>query len=291
MAPVDASERSELAGLDALEQAEVADRRRGRGRSSSLWAAAWPKLLALALLLVVWQLVAWSGWKPWYVLPGPAPVLHRMASDLTDASTWQAMATTLRRAVSGFALAVLIGVVIGVAVSRSSALRRGVGSLLTGMQTMPSIAWFPLALILFQFSEGAIFFVVVVGGAPSIANGVISGVDHVPPLLIRAGRSLGADGWPLLRRVVLPAALPAIVGGFKQGWAFAWRSLLAGELIVILGSRPSLGTRLEFMRQSADSQGLISAMLLILFIGVVVDAVAFGPLERRLRRRRGLEVR
>lgn len=287
----DTVDRPELAGLDALDQAESADRRAGRDHVTAVWSSAWPKLLAVLVVLVVWQVVVWTGWKPWYVLPGPGPVLRRLGEDLTSASTWHAMATTLRRASVGFAMAVALGVVIGVAVSRSAVLRSAVGSLLTGVQTMPSIAWFPLALILFQFSEAAIFFVVVIGGAPSIANGVISGVDHVPPLLIRAGRSLGADGRSLFRLVVLPAALPAVVGGLKQGWAFAWRSLLAGELIVILGNRPSLGTRLEFMRQSADSKGLISAMLLILFIGVVVDAAAFGPLERRLRRRRGLEVR
>lgn len=289
MERTDTLETSELAGLDALDQASAADTRGGRSRAVAAWSAAWPKLLAIAVVLAIWQVVAWSGWKPWYVLPGPGPVLSRLAEDLTTAATWQAMATTLRRASVGFAMAVVIGVVLGVAVSRFAVLRSAIGSLLTGVQTMPSIAWFPLALILFQFSEAAIFFVVVIGGAPSVANGVISGVDHVPPLLIRAGRSLGANNRSLFRLVILPAALPAVVGGLKQGWAFAWRSLLAGELIVILGNRPSLGTRLDFMRQSADSKGLISVMLFILCIGVVVDAAAFGPLERGLRRRRGLE--
>ncbi len=283
-------EQEELAGLDALAQAESAGRRSGQGSFGAVWSATWPKLVAVVVVLVLWQVVAWSGWRPWYVLPGPAPVLRRLLEDLSTAATWHAVATTMRRALLGFSLAVVIGLALGVVVSRSEVLRRGIGSLLTGVQTMPSIAWFPLALILFQFSEGAIFFVVVIGGAPSVANGVISGIDHVPPLLIRAGRTLGAQGWSLLRLVILPAALPAIVGGLKQGWAFAWRSLLAGELIVILGSRPSLGARLELMRQSADSVGLIATMLLLLCIGVAVDAAGFGPLERHLRRRRGLEV-
>ena len=116
--------------------------------------------------------------------------------------------------------------------SRSRVLRAAVGSLITGLQTMPSIAWFPLAILLFKLTEAAIMFVVVLGAAPSIANGLISGVDHVPPIMLRAGRVLGAKGISAYRHVMLPAALPSFIAGLKQGWAFAWRSLMAGELLV-----------------------------------------------------------
>src|SRR5207245_6949513 len=128
-----------------------------------------------------------------------------------DGTLVRATATTLQRAGIGYALAVAIGVVIGLAVARNRVLRAAVGSLITGLQTMPSIAWFPLAILLFKLSESAILFVVVLGAAPSIANGIISGVDHVPPLLVRAGRSMGASGVSLYRHVVIPAALPATV--------------------------------------------------------------------------------
>ncbi|MFN2486007.1 MAG: ABC transporter permease [Acidimicrobiia bacterium] len=149
-----------------------------------------------------------------------------------------AIATTLRRAVIGFSVAMGIGTVVGLAVSQSSVLRRAVGSLITGLQTMPSIAWFPLAILLFGLTETAIFFVVLIGAAPSIANGLINGVDHIPPVLLRAGRMLGARGMTAWRHVILPAALPSYVGGLKQGWAFAWRSLMAGEILVIIAARP-----------------------------------------------------
>ncbi len=162
------------------------------------------------------------------------------------------------------------------------------GSLITGLQTMPSIAWFPLALLLFRLSEAAIMFVVVIGAAPSIANGLISGIDNVPPLLTRAGRVLGARGLGAYRYVILPAALPSFLTGLKQGWAFAWRSLMAGELLVIIANQPSIGSRLQFEREFADSAGLMSVMLLILVLGVAVDAIAFSTLERHVRRRRGL---
>jgi NitT/TauT family transport system permease protein len=172
---------------------------------------------------------------------------------------------------------------------RVRVLRTAVGSMITGLQTMPSIVWFPLAIVLFQLNERAILFVVVLGAAPSIANGLINGVDHVPPILIRAGNVLGARGFSLMRSVILPAALPGYVGGLKQGWAFAWRSLMAGELLVAIGNKPALGVRLDYARTLNDYPLLISYMIVILIIGIVVDAI-FGVADRRVRARRGLLV-
>jgi NitT/TauT family transport system permease protein len=166
-------------------------------------------------------------------------------------------------------------------------LRTAVGSLITGLQTMPSIAWFPLALLLFRLSEGAIMFVVVIGAAPSIANGLISGIDHVPPLLTRAGRVLGARGLTAYRHVIIPAALPSFLTGLKQGWAFAWRSLIAGELLVTLGVF-SVGFLLQQYRNLNDAAGLIAIMIVILVVGILVDSLIFGSLDRWVRRRHGL---
>jgi NitT/TauT family transport system permease protein len=199
-----------------------------------------------------------------------------------------AAGTTLGRAVQGFGLAILIGSTLGALVARSRVLRAAFGSLITGLQTMPSIAWFPLAILLFKLTNGAILFVVVLGAAPSIANGLISGIDHIPPLWLRAGRVLGARGFATLRHVVLPAALPGFVAGLKQGWAFAWRSLLAGELLVQIPGRFSLGERLEFARQVSDAPSLISVMIVILVIGILVDERLFGTADRAIRRRYGL---
>jgi NitT/TauT family transport system permease protein len=276
---------AELAGLDALDLSTVPRQARWR----RVWHSTWPKLAALALGLLIWQIVVWSGWRPGYVLPGPLEVGRRLWSELGKGETWKAVLTTLRRAGVGFALATLLGTLLGVLVSRSRPLRVALGSLITGLQTMPSIAWFPLAILLFKLSEQAILFVVVIGAAPSIANGLISGIDNIPPLLLRAGRVLGARGIAAYRHVILPAALPSFVAGLKQGWAFAWRSLMAGELLVIIANKPSLGARLQFEREFADAAGLLAFMVIVLVIGIVVDAFGFAALERRLRRRRGLE--
>lgn len=279
----DRSQR-ELAGLDAL---ELAGSPRGELLSRA-WLATWPKLAAVALSLLLWQMVVWSGWKPEYVLPGPVPVFQELWEGLTEGNLIKATAITMQRAVIGYAVALAIGVVVGAAVSQSKVLRSAVGSMVTGLQTMPSIAWFPLAILLFKLSEQAILFVIVMGAAPAVANGLISGADTIQPVLLRAGRVLGAKGFGLYRHVVLPGSLPSFVGGMKQGWAFAWRSLLAGELLVIIASRPSIGFQLQSARELNQTARLLSVMIVILIIGIVVDALVFGRLERAIRRRWGL---
>jgi NitT/TauT family transport system permease protein len=214
-------------------------------------------------------------------------VLDDLARQLTRPDFWYAAGTTLRRGVAGFAAAILLGTALGVAVSRFRVLRAGVGSLVTGLQTMPSIVWFPLAILLFGITEQAIFFVVVLGAAPSIANGIIAGIDHVPPAFARLGRVLGASNVELYRHIVLPAALPSYVQGLNQGWAFAWRSLMAGELLVIIEARPSLGGRLQFALEFGDAVRLLSYMIVILVLGMLADSV-FSTASRRMRARRGL---
>jgi NitT/TauT family transport system permease protein len=273
----------ELSGLDALELARGAQ----TSRISPVWAALWPKAAAVALALLAWQAVVWTGWRPTYALPGPGAVLPELARMLGEGDLWRAVATTMRRAAVGFAAATVIGLVVGIATARIRPLRVAIGSLITGLQTMPSIAWFPLAILLFRLSESAMYFVVILGAAPSIANGVINGVDYVPPLLRRVGRNLGATGLRLYRDVILPASLPSIIGGLKQGWAFAWRSLMAGELLVIIASTPSIGVRLDTARQLNQATSLIAWMIVILVIGILVDVV-FSRANSAVRHRWGM---
>lgn len=252
-----------------------------------LWSGGWPKLAAVGLALVAWQLVASSGWRPDYVLPGPWPVLQRLAGDLGQPGFYGGVAITLRRALVGYAIAVALGSAVGLLVARVGVLRKAVGSAILGLQSMPSIAWFPLAILLFGLSEPAITFVVLLGAAPAVAGGLLSGVDHVQPLLVRVGRTMGARGLGLYRHVILPASLPAFVGGLKQGWAFAWRSLMAGELLVIVGHQASLGQRLQFARDFSDAEQLLALMIVIFAIGIAIDGV-FGVVDGRIRRRWGL---
>lgn len=252
-----------------------------------VWMRIWPPVLAVLIALALWQLLVILEVRPSYVLPGPLTVFERLGELMTESSFWIGVATTMTRAVVGFALALVIGTVLGAVVARSAIARAAIGSLLSGLQTMPSIAWFPLAILFFGLSEQAILFVILLGAVPSIANGLISGIDDVPPHLVRAGHALGARGLTMLRRVILPAALPTYVAGLKQGWAFAWRSLLAGELLVTISQVTALGVLLSNARSFADAPTLIAVMIVVLVIGMIVDGV-FSAIAGSMRRRRGL---
>jgi NitT/TauT family transport system permease protein len=275
---------SELAGLDALERPTMAP----EPLRKRVWFTVWPKVAAVAVALALWQIVVWTHWKPELVLPRPSRVFRELGTELRHERLYRAVGRTLVRMVIGFSLALAIGLIAGSVIARFRVARSAFGSFITGLQTMPSIAWFPFALMLFQPTEGAIRFVVVLGAAPAIANGVISGADNVPPLLLRSGRILGAKGFELFKTVTLPASLPSMLGGLKQGWAFAWRSLMAGEIIVLFPGRPSLGSELDTARNLNDAPALIATMVVILFIGIVVDALLFHTADKALRKRWGL---
>jgi NitT/TauT family transport system permease protein len=274
-----------LVWLESLE-APTPDERRGRRVALRAWTALWPKVLAIAIVLAIWELIHVSGWKK-LIFPGPGGTLSDLWGQLRTGLLWHAIAITSERAVIGFALAVVIGGLVGALVSRIGPLRAAVGSLITGLQTMPSIAWFPFAIILFGISTTTIMFVIVLGAAPSVANGLIAGVDYTPPLLLRAGKMMGLRRLSLYRYLILPASLPAFVAGLKQGWAFAWRSLVAGELLVTIANQPSLGVLLSNDQDQADMQGATSIIIVILILGIIVDML-FGLGDRAIRRRWGL---
>ena len=275
-----------LAGLDALDLADQTAPG-GTGRlAGRTWSALWPKLAAVALVLVIWELIHLSGWKK-YVFPGPGTTLSNLGEQAKTGLLWHAIGTTLQRAVLGFALALVIGTVVGALVSRIRPLRAAIGSLITGLQTMPSLAWFPFAIILFGITTPAILFVIVLAAAPSIANGLIAGVDYTPPLLLKAGTLMGLRRVSLQVHLILPASLPTYVSGLKQAWAFAWHALMAGELLVIIANQPSLGVLLSTDQDQTDMPSAIAIMIVILIIGIGVDA-AFGVANRAIRRRWGL---
>ena len=274
-----------LAGLDALELTEV----KAEHPVRRFWRATWPKVAAIALAFALWQVVVWLEWKPTFVLAPPSEALKDLWDLTLDGTLATAAGITLWRALQGFVVSMVLGVIIGSVVSRFPAVRAAVGSLITGLQTMPSVAWVPFAIVIFRRDyESAIMFVMVLGATPSIANGLITGADHIPPILLRAGRVLGARGIAAYRHVILPAALPAFVAGVKQGWAFLWRSLMAAELIAVIPGKESVGFLLQLNRELADSSGLIATMIVILVIGIAVDSLLFGTMDRAIRRRWGL---
>lgn len=275
------------AGLDALETHDVERTPRWR-RSLS---AVWPVAVFVGLLLAVWELTYRAGIKPTYALPSPADVGLVIGEQLRDGTLLEAIGTSVERGGLGFLIALAVGTPLGLLVGRVRVVRRGIGPILSGLQSLPSVAWVPAAIIFFGLGETAIYAVVLLGAVPSIANGMVSGIDQVPPLYLRVGRVLGARGIASARYVLLPAVLPAYLGGLRQGWAFSWRSLMAAELIV---SSPELGLGLGQLldqgRLLNDMSLVFAGILGILVVGIAVELCLFAPLEKRVLRRRGLLV-
>jgi len=273
------------AGLDALDSS--AEVRADRGRR--LLSAAWPPVVAVALLLGVWELIHRVGAQPPSALPSPSDVGRTLLGQLGDGTLLEAMGTSLTRGGLGFLAALAIGTPLGLLLARVSAVRRGLGPLVSGLQSLPSVAWVPAAVLLLGVGDAAVYAVVLLGAVPSIANGMRSGIEQVPPLHRRVGEVLGARGLALARHVLLPAALPAYIGGLRQGWAFSWRSLMAAELIVTSPEPGTgLGQLLEEGRVQDDMSLVFAGILGILVVGIAVEQLLFAPVERRALRRRGL---
>lgn len=263
-------------------------------RPKQLIAQIWPRVAIIAAILLVWWIVYATEVYDRVLLPSPASVWEAFTANLTGTGgLLEAAERSVLRLAIGMAAAVAVGTLIGLWVASSKVVQRSVGSLMVGLQALPSISWLPLALLWFGLTESAILFVVIVGAFPAVAIATASSVRLVPPILIRAGRTLGAGGWELYRNVVLPAAVPGYVAGLQQAWAIAWRALMAGELLVT-GAR-GLGHLIVNSPAPFDADAsfdtalVLAAMAVIMLIGVAIDWL-ITIFDRRIRARRGLLV-
>ena len=192
------------------------------------------------------------------------------------------------RLLAGFAVSVLIGAVLGLSMWRSGALDEFLGPVLLGLQTLPSVCWAPLAILFFGLNEQAILFIMVMGSAFAVAIALRDGLRTIPPVYQRAGQMLGAKGWRLYRYVLLPASLPALASSLRQGFAFAWRSLMGAEFVVIAVDHHGLGYLLQQGRDFSDRAQVLSIMILMILLAMLVDRHAFARLERHIHNRFGL---
>ena len=272
-------------GLDALQTTEITEKSAFR----RFLAGVVPPVILVVGLVIVWQLyVVFAHPRP-DLAPGPLDVLASFASAWNTGRLQLAVVTSLQRGILGFLIAVVVGSLLGLLLAEFRWLRRAVGPVISGLQVLPSVAWVPLAILWFGLTDATVYFVVLMGAVPSIANGLLSGIDQVPPQFRRVGTILGASRIQLAMRVVLPAALPGYLGGLKQGWAFSWRSLMAAEIITVGGTIGfGLGSMLQQGRELADLAAVMTTIITILSIGVLIELVVFAPLERHLLRRRGL---
>ena len=238
-----------------------------------------------ALLIGIWFLLARLRIWPPYLFPSPQGVLEALWSGFADHSFWIAIAVSMKRIAIGYALSVAIGVVLGVGMATSEFLEHTLGGLMVSLQSLPSICWLPMAVLWFGLSEKAILFVVVMGSVLSVTIAMESGRKQMPKIYAMAGRNLGANGFKLFLYVLFPASLPYLLSGLKQGWAFAWRSLIAGEMIFVsLG----LGQLLMMGRDLNDMSQVIAVMILIVAIGYIIDGLVFRTIEHRMQYKWGL---
>jgi len=236
-------------------------------------------------LLGIWAIVAKLRIWPPYLFPPPWGVGEALWAGFQDHSFWIGIAMTMKRMAIGYGLSVILGMVLGLAVASHRFLEETVGGLMVSLQSLPSICWVPLAILWFGLSEKAILFVVLMGSLLSVTIAMEDGRKQLPKIYAMAGRNLGASGFRLFWYVLLPASLPYIVSGLKQGWAFAWRSLIQAEMIFLtLG----LGQLLMMGRDLNDMSQVIAVMILIIVLGYLVDALVFRTAERVLQNRWGL---
>jgi NitT/TauT family transport system permease protein len=259
--------------------------------AASFWKRFWQnvwlrRLIFYTLFLSLWQGVVLLEIWPSYALPGPLEVLEALVEGISNGSFIEGSLVSLQRLLIGYGISCMLGLFLGLLMGRFKVVEQTLGSLMLGVQALPSICWQPLAVLWFGLTEESMIFVVIMGALFSITLGVDNGIKNTPPIYVRAARTLGTRGLALATQVIFPAALPAIVAGLKQGWTFAWRSLMAAELLYFTRS---LGNLLVAGRDVAGAKQTIAIMVLIIIIGSVIDILIFTNIERRIRERWGLQ--
>lgn len=243
------------------------------------------QILFYLALLGIWALLAKLRIWPPYLFPAPWGVAEALWGGFSDHTFWIGVGVTMKRMLVGYSLSVVLGMVLGLGIASNKLLEETLGSLLVSLQSLPSICWIPLAVLWFGLSEKAILFVVLMGSLLSVTIAMEDGRKQMPKIYSMAGRNLGARGFRLFWSVLLPASLPFIVSGLKQGWAFGWRSLIQAEMIFLsLG----LGQLLMMGRDLNDMSQVLAVMILIIALGYMVDGLVFRTIERRLQERWGL---
>ncbi|MDD3893444.1 MAG: ABC transporter permease [Syntrophomonadaceae bacterium] len=249
------------------------------------------KLLFYLILIIIWALAyrifvdVFSIWKP-YTFPSPLSVMKTLIDLVADNTLGIAIVASIKRIIVGYLISLAIGIVVGLTIVRFKYLDENLSALILGLQTLPSICWLPFAILWFGLNESAILFVIAVGSTFAIAISIESGIKNVNPLYLRAARTMGAQGLKIYWNVIIPASLPSVISGMKQGWSFAWRALMAGEM---LSATKGLGQVLMVGRDLADISQVMAVMIVIIILGLVVDKLIFGRIETNVRHRWGLD--
>jgi NitT/TauT family transport system permease protein len=238
-------------------------------------------------LILVWETLSRAGlWSP-VLAPSPLKVYRYVFHSVLDGTLFGAMSITMRRLLVGYLLGLSLGLPMGFLTARFKFFQDTLGVIALGFQTLPSVCWVPLALLWFGQTEMAMSFVVIMGTLWSVLIATDHGVGSLPPIYVRAARTMGSHGLHTWLRVILPASFPFIISGMKQGWAFAWRSLMAAEIYVTVLTGFGLGHLLHYGRELNAMDQVLGVMLVITTIGFLADRIVFSPWEKFLHRRWG----
>lgn len=243
------------------------------------------------ILIVIWELVYKVGvdllgiWKS-YTFPSPVSVIKTLYSLIIDNTLGIAVVASMKRIIIGYSISIVIGTIIGMTIVNFKYLDENMSALILGLQTLPSICWLPFAILWYGLNESAIIFVIAIGSTFAVSMAIESGIKNINPLYLRASKTLGASGVKIYWNVIIPASLPSVVSGMKQGWSFAWRALMAGEM---LSATKGLGQVLNLGRDLADISQVMAVMIVIIVLGLVVDKLIFGKIESNIRYRWGLD--
>ena len=243
------------------------------------------KIAFYVILVVVWQIVASANIWPNNIFPSPLEVGEDLVYTAADGSLFYGIGTSLIRLMIGLAIAISGGIVLGIFMARVETVNQTIGSLVLGLQSVPSIAWVPLAILWFGLTDVGIIFVTAIGAVFAVTINTYTGVKNIDPNYIAAARNMGAKGTQLITNVLIPAAFPYMISGFKQGWAFAWRGVIGAELLF---SFLGLGFLLNVGRQLNDVSQVIAIMIVIMVTGILIDGFVFKRLENKVMSRWGL---
>jgi len=260
-------------------------------RNNKIAIGVFKKLAIYMVLIILWELSYRIGvevlgiWKQ-YSFASPIAVIKTLIGLITDQSLGLAVLVSVKRIALGYSISLLVGSVIGLAIVRFRYIGDNIRPLILGLQTLPGIVWLPFAILWFGLDESAIIFITAIGSIFSVVIAVEGGIKTVNPLYIKAALTMGATGMRMYTDVIIPAALPVMIAGFKQGWSFAWRALIAGEMLC---ASVGLGHMLMMGRELGDISQVMALMVVIILLGLTVDKLIFARIESHIRYRWGLE--
>lgn len=243
------------------------------------------RILFIGALAVIWEVTSRLSTLPDFMFPRLTDVLQTLFTGIVNGQITLAILKSMSRLLIGFSIAVVLGVFLGYLIWRSKLIEDTLGFLVTALQSIPSIVWFPLAIIWFGLNDFSILFIVTIGATWTMTISATSGFKNVPMLYQRVAKTFGSKGFHFLRTVIIPASIPQIISGLRIAWAFSWRALMAGEL---LGAGGGLGHLLEMGRSLGQMDLVISVMIIIGVIGTIMDNLVFLRLERRVQEKWGI---